>query len=151
QGLCRPGLLMGAGAFFFGLGYSSQAAAQHMRDTGLFSTLAGTVRTPEKAAALRHADLEPVVFDGLAAGPAVGPVLRQGVTHVVISAAPDAAGDPVLRHHRADLDAAADLGWLCYYSTVGVYGDHDGAWIDETAALDPRNDRSQWRVQAEQQ
>ena len=138
------------GAFFFGLGYSSQAAAENMQATGLFARIGGTVRSPEKAAALRSKGLETVLFDGSSAGSEVGPALG-GVTHIVSSDAPDADGDPVLRHHRADLDAAADLVWLCYYSTVGVYGDFDGAWIDEAATLDPRNDRSVWRVQAEKE
>src|SRR5690606_36677947 len=53
-------------------------------------------------------------------------------------------------HHAATLDAARDLQWLGYYSTVCVYGDVDGAWIDVTASLTPRNARSQWLVEAEQ-
>ena len=48
-------------------------------------------------------------------------------THVVVSIPPDEAGDPVLRHHRADLEAAPNLEWIGYYSTVGVYGDFGGA------------------------
>lgn len=71
--------------------------------------------------------------------------------HVVVSIAPDREGDVALRHHRRDLDAMPDLEWLCYYSTVGVYGDFGGAWIDEGAALDPRNDRSRHRVAAERE
>lgn len=138
-------------AFFFGLGFSSQAAARRMRETPGVSHIYGTVRSPEKAAAISGEDLRALVFDGQSPGPEVGPVLRTGISHVILSIAPDTAGDPVLRHHRADLDAAADLEWLCYYSTVGVYGDFDGAWIEESAALDPRNDRSAWRVQAEQE
>lgn len=81
----------------------------------------------------------------------MGQALRSGATHVILSIAPDAEGDPALRHHRADLDAAGDLQWLCYYSTVGVYGDFGGEWIDENAPLVPRNMRSDYRVVAEQQ
>ena len=43
------------------------------------------------------------------------------------------------------------LGWIGYLSTVGVYGDHGGAWIDETAACRPVSRRSVQRVAAEQQ
>ena len=50
-------------------------------------------------------------------------------------------GDPALNLHRADLDAAPNLEWIGYFSTVGVYGDFGGAWIDETAPLVPRNAR----------
>ncbi|MCP4383064.1 MAG: NAD(P)-dependent oxidoreductase, partial [Hyphomicrobiales bacterium] len=56
----------------------------------------------------------------------------------------------VLAHHGTDIAAAAGLAWIGYLSTVGVYGDHGGGWIDETAPLRPRPGRSQNRVDAEQ-
>jgi nucleoside-diphosphate-sugar epimerase len=37
-----------------------------------------------------------------------------------------------------------------YLSTVGVYGDHGGAWIDESASLKPTSERAKRRVAAEQ-
>ncbi len=138
-------------AFFFGLGFSSQRAAQIMHESGNFSGTLGTVRTPEKASAITNPAYSALVFDGTAPGPDVGQALKSGVTHAVLSIAPDENGDPVLRHHRVGLDAAADLQWLCYYSTVGVYGDFGGDWIDETVPLVPRNMRSDYRVIAEQQ
>ncbi len=61
----------------------------------------------------------------------------------MLSIPPDDDGDPALNLHRADLDAASGLEWICYYSTVGVYGDFGGAWIDESAATRPLNERSQ--------
>ncbi len=135
-------------AFFFGLGFSSVNAAMAMRENG-FTRIGGTVRTPEKAAQLQADGIDAVLFDGTAPGLEVGHALATA-SHVVFSISPDEAGDPALRHHRADLDAAGQLQWLCYYSTVGVYGDFDGAWIDETAPLVPRNMRSDRRVLAEQ-
>ena len=135
-------------AFFFGLGFSSINAAQAMRENG-FVRIGGTVRSPEKAAHLRADGIDAVQFDGATPGPEVGPALDTA-SHVILSIAPDEAGDPALRLHRADLDAAGQLQWLCYYSTVGVYGDFDGEWIDETAPLVPRNMRSDRRVLAEQ-
>lgn len=135
---------------FFGLGYSSEASAHLLRNGGEAVRIWGTVRTPDKADRLKASGLEAVVFDGTQPGPAVAEALRE-TSHVVISIAPDAEGDVVLRHHRADLDAMPNLQWLCYYSTVGVYGDFDGAWIDETAELVPRNLRSDFRVKAEEE
>ncbi len=135
-------------AFFFGLGFSSTNAAQALRENG-FARIGGTVRSPEKAAQLRADDIEAVIFDGTAPGPEVKRALAEA-SHVVLSIAPDEGGDPVLAHHRADLAAARGLQWLCYYSTVGVYGDFGGEWIDETAPLVPRNMRSDRRVLAEQ-
>jgi len=136
-------------AFFFGLGYSSTSASIQMRISGQYAVIAGTVRTAEKADMLKAEGLNAHVFDGTAPGATLGGDL-QAATHVILSIAPGEAGDPALLHHRADLDAAKNLEWLCYYSTVGVYGDFGGAWIDESAPLVPRNDRSDRRVFAEQ-
>ena len=119
-----------------------------MRMSGQYADIGGTVRTAEKAGVLRAEGLDAHVFDGTRPGATLGPSLRQA-SHVVLSIAPGPDGDPALLHHRADLDAAENLQWLCYYSTVGVYGDFGGAWIDETAPLVPRNDRSDRRVLAE--
>jgi nucleoside-diphosphate-sugar epimerase len=135
-------------AFFFGLGFSSQASAGAMLAAGA-EAVGGTVRAPEKAARLRAEGIEAVPFDGTAPGADVAAALTSA-THVIQSIAPEESGDPVLRHFRDDLLAAPDLEWLCYYSTVGVYGDFGGEWIDETAPLVPRNMRSDWRVSAEQ-
>ena len=134
-------------AFFFGLGFSSQAALAHLR-TGS-ANVSGSVRTEAKAKRLAGRGVDTHVFDGLAPGATLGPSLRRA-SHVVFSIAPGEAGDPALIHHRADLDAAQNLQWLCYYSTVGVYGDFGGNWIDESAPLVPRNERSDRRVLAEQ-
>lgn len=138
-------------ALFFGLGFSSQASARALTAMGDFVSALGTVRSDGKARALTEGGLLALVFDGTKPSPDVAKALGEDVTHVILSIAPDAEGDPVLKHHRADLDAAPALEWLCYYSTVGVYGDFDGAWIDETAELVPRNMRSDLRVLAEQQ
>ena len=136
-------------AFFFGLGFSSQAALAHLRIGSQTVNISGSVRTQNKADLLTDQGVDAHVFDGTAPGATLGPGLRKA-SHVIFSIAPGEAGDPALIHHRADLDAAPDLQWLCYYSTVGVYGDFGGNWIDETAPLVPRNERSDRRVLAEQ-
>jgi nucleoside-diphosphate-sugar epimerase len=38
---------------------------------------------------------------------------------------------------------------LVYTSSTGVYGDRDGAWVDEDTALDPQSDRERALVDAE--
>ncbi|MCR6670780.1 MAG: NAD(P)-dependent oxidoreductase [Devosia ginsengisoli] len=136
-------------AFFFGLGFSSQAALAQLRIGSRTVNVSGSVRTKDKADLLTEQGVDAHVFDGSAPGATLGPSLRRA-SHVVFSIAPGADGDPALLHHRADLDAAENLQWLCYYSTVGVYGDFGGDWIDEAAPLVPRNERSDRRVLAEQ-
>ena len=52
-------------------------------------------------------------------------------------------------HFRDDLAALPDLAWIGYLSTVGVYGDWHGEWVDETAVCRPVSERSLLRLQAE--
>ena len=138
------------GVFFFGMGYSSLATARAIHqiiDDDV--PIAGTTRSEENIERLADSPYRLHLFDGTAPGSTLGPDLRKA-THVVLSIPPNDSGDPALNLHRADLDAAPDLEWLCYFSTVGVYGDFGGAWVDESAATHPVNKRSQQRVEIEQ-
>lgn len=136
--------------FFFGLGFSSRAAAKSIQALkGAEAQIAGTTRSAAKADALRADNIVPYLFDDAQSEATLAVGLAQA-THVVHSIAPTEDGDAVLTHHLADLQQSKNLQWLCYYSTVGVYGNFDGAWIDENADCRPLNKRSQWRVSAEQ-
>lgn len=73
-----------------------------------------------------------------------------GVTHLVASIPPDEEGDPVLDRLGDALGMLPSLGWAGYLSTTGVYGDHDGAWVDETSETKPGAERSKRRLAAEQ-
>ncbi len=73
-----------------------------------------------------------------------------GVTHVVASIPPDENGDPVLDLHGEALAMLPSLEWVGYLSTIGVYGDHGGAWVDENSPCQPTAPRSQRRVAAEE-
>jgi len=134
--------------FVFGMGFSAKAAARAVLERDAEAVVSGTTRSIESAAALTRQGIGAHIFDGEKPGATLRPDLL-AATHAVFSIAPGAFGDPALLHHRAELDAAPALRWLCYYSTVGVYGDFGGAWIDETAPLVPRNERSDRRVLAE--
>ena len=137
--------------FFFGMGYSSLATARAIHniiDNDV--PIAGTTRTEEGVERLAESPYRLHVFDGVHQSTTLSGDLRRA-THVVLSIPPNDSGDPALNLHRDDLDAADELQWLCYFSTVGVYGDFGGAWIDETAPTRPINKRSQQRVEVEQQ
>jgi nucleoside-diphosphate-sugar epimerase len=70
----------------------------------------------------------------------------------LISIAPDQEGDIVLRHLSGEIALAAPhLQWVGYLSTTGVYGDHNGGWVDEDTALTPSTKRGKMRVLAEKQ
>jgi len=131
--------------FIFGAGYSGKAFARANRDA---AAILGTTRSEEKFAALRQAGIAPLLFDGALTGE-IGEALEK-TTHLVISVAPEEAGDPVLNAAREAIAGMPALQWIGYLSTVGVYGDYGGAWVDETAACRPVSKRSVMRVEAEQ-
>lgn len=128
----------------FGHGYSARALARRLLPLGW--TIYGTTRSAEKADALRAAGVTPVLFPG----DDVAPLLSE-VRHVLVSAGPTEDGDPVLRDLKEAIAAAApDLDWVGYLSTTGVYGDHQGGWVDESTPLTPSTRRGQWRKDAEE-
>ena len=132
--------------FVFGLGYSADAFVR--RVSSRCETITATTRSEEKAARLAERGIVPALFDGAAPSEAVREALADA-THVLVSIAPGEAGDPVLAHHAADL-AAARPNWVGYLSTVGVYGNHDGGWVDEETPCRPVSRRSRQRVEAEE-
>ncbi len=117
-----------------GLGYTGRVVAAHMRAKGW--EVRGTSRSAES---------------GLIQWPGsdISATLAWA-THILISAAPDENGDPFLTELEADI-LAAKPAWLGYLSTTGVYGDHGGAWVDESTALTPATTRGHHRVKAENQ
>lgn len=131
--------------FIFGAGYSGRAFARANAGAAM---IFGTTRSEEKFAALRQAGIAPLPFDGTLTGE-ISEALEKS-THLVISIAPEAAGDPVLNAARDAIAGMPALQWIGYLSTVGVYGDHGGAWVDETATCRPVSKRSVMRVEAEQ-
>ncbi len=131
--------------FVFGIGYSSRAFIEEAR--GSFGWIGGTTRSQEKAEKLEEQGIHAFIFDGKAANPDIADALKSA-THVLLSVAPDEAGDPVLLCHGEDI-AAARPEWTAYLSTVGVYGDHQGAWVDEETQCRPVSKRSVYRVAAE--
>jgi nucleoside-diphosphate-sugar epimerase len=78
------------------------------------------------------------------------PALLDSITHLVVTAPPGPAGDPVWAAHGAAL-RAAPLRWVGYISTTGVYGDRQGAWVEEDTPPAPGQERSRRRLAAEEQ
>ena len=66
------------------------------------------------------------------------------------SVPPGEYADPVLLHHGEELVQCYGLRWLGLLSTVGVYGEHWGDWVDEETKPAPVALRSKNRWQMEQ-
>jgi nucleoside-diphosphate-sugar epimerase len=130
--------------FSFGYGYTAEALA--LKLSPRLTEVAGTRTSPETPAEA-GAVLAPYKGDGPSAQVRS---LLAGTTHLLVSIPPDLEGDAVLRDFADDIAALPDLEWVGYLSTVGVYGDAKGAWVDEESPTRPLTERSLRRAQAEQ-
>ncbi len=127
----------------FGLGYSAGYLSERMFGEGW--TISCTTRTTDAADRARALGYAPI---DIAKSPGGLRAVLSTVTHLLVSAPPDRQGDPLLRY-AADIASAPALAWIGYLSTIGVYGDRNGAWVDENSAPAPGSDRSRWRLEAE--
>lgn len=136
-------MMLGAGysAQAFGLGYGKKFSGK----------IYGTTRSPENFATLQKAHIKPLVLDFKNFSDEFFDALAT-TTHLVISIAPrqgngkasDAVLDsPVIFAHMPKLE------WIGYLSTIGVYGNHNGEWIDESAACHPSLQRNEKRLEVE--
>ncbi len=133
-----------------GLGYSAEhfVAAYDQK----FERIFGTMRSTERAAVLNAYDngrLRALVFGGKTATPALREAI-DGADAALVSIPQDEHGDPVLRACGEELARAPRLRSIVYLSTVGVYGDCGGAWVDEQTPPKPFSARSRERLAAEQ-
>ena len=99
--------------FIFGLGYSARRIKRSLERVGW------TVSATGHDGDLAFED-ENEVHRALAAA-----------THVLSSVPPEGESDPVLARYGDVLGH----DWLGYLSSTGVYGDADGAWVDESAPV----------------
>ena len=133
--------------FCFGLGYCADYLSTKFIKKGW--QVSATCRSSEKAAVLDASDIRPVLLSGRKVT-----VTDLGkADHILISVPPEQDGsDPVLNFAGAALAALQDqIKWVGYLSTTGVYGDHQGAWIDEETPTGLLSERGQRRVAAEAQ
>jgi nucleoside-diphosphate-sugar epimerase len=133
----------------FGLGYSAEHFVGNYGDG--FDSIIGTVRSAERAAVLNERfapRLKALTFDGTSATPEVKSAIGEADA-ALISIPQTAAGDPVLAVFGDALADARRLRLIVYLSTVGVYGDHGGGWVDEQTPPKPDVPRSRERLEAE--
>lgn len=123
-----------------GHGYSARALEDRLLPQGW--SIIATTRSEEKAAKLVARGLDAQIWPGTE-------LPLEDVSHVLISVAPDQGSDPVLNACAEQFENATHLRWIGYLSTVGVYGDHKGAWVDEESLTQPVLARSQARLKAE--
>lgn len=132
-----------------GLGFSARTLVRRLGGKGW--RFSGTLRDLADTGSAGQHDIERIAFDGTAASSNLAGAIGKA-THILVSVPPGADGDPVLQHHGDDIRgalASGSLEWIGYLSTVGVYGDQGGAWVDETTPAAPTSERSMRRLGAE--
>lgn len=133
--------------FIFGLGFSGRTIAERRLARG--DTVTGTVRSQDKARTLSAAGVTARVFGHDGRDDVIDSDIA-ACEALLISVPPGTGGDPVLAAYARQIASAPNLRWIGYLSTVGVYGDHGGAWVDEQTPATPTNARSIERAAAEQ-
>jgi nucleoside-diphosphate-sugar epimerase len=128
--------------FVFGLGYTARYFAAGLSG----AKIVGTTREPRTAEASSLC-CERVMFDGARGDPAIPARLAKSDT-LLVSIPPSESGDLVLANFLREI-AARRWRAIVYLSTVGVYGDHGGAWVDETSEARPSSSRTRMRIAAE--
>jgi nucleoside-diphosphate-sugar epimerase len=122
-----------------GLGY---CARHYVGEFGArFDRVIGTTRSAERAAALGRQRMggravEMLIFDGRAGSRELSAAVSEADA-LLVSAAPADGRDPVLTVLADEIAHAPRLRSAVFLSTLGVYGDSGGAWIDETAETIP--------------
>jgi len=130
--------------FFFGVGY----CARRFTAREPWIEASGTATSAERVAALRAAGVDACLFDGVHADPGLERALKKAEAIVVSIPPRDGTGAAVERFAAA-IGAAPGLRRILYYSTIGVYGDHGGGWVDETSATLTRTARGLARLEDE--
>ncbi len=132
--------------FAFGLGYCARDFIARFGES--FDSIAGTVRSAEKAKQLASEGLETFIFGPDREDPAMAAKMLAADV-LLISIPPGVSSDPVLARfgHRIASQSAPQT--IVYLSSIGVYGDRQGEWVDEAGAPAPTSPRSVTRLQAE--
>jgi nucleoside-diphosphate-sugar epimerase len=130
--------------FIFGLGYTASFLAQEL--VRLDVPVIGTSRDKNKMITPVHVSL--IDFSSHE----VEIFLKQA-SHVLVTIPPSKLeGDMVLNHWQHLITRyAKSIQWLGYLSSTGVYGDHQGAWVDETSPSIALGEQSRLRLDAENQ
>ena len=73
----------------------------------------------------------------------------QKATHILISTPPESE-EHIIKNFSKSLQTNSLLEWFAYLSSTGVYGNHDGRWVNEDTFTDPTSDKGKKRLKAEQ-
>jgi nucleoside-diphosphate-sugar epimerase len=127
-----------------GMGFSAEALAARLKPSGW--RILGTARSQSRVSELTGRGFDACPVEALERST----IFEERDLHLLASAPPAEAGDPFLPALAARLAAGrGSIAWAGYLSTTGVYGDRQGAWVDEDTPVQPLSERTRRRVEAE--
>jgi dTDP-D-glucose 4,6-dehydratase len=128
----------------FGYGYVSKFLIQQLKDHNwtIYCTS-------------RKIDVEKTVKDGNVTvinflDPKLPSIIK--LSNICLNTVPPSTEiiDPVLKIY-SDIISKNSFEWIGYLSSTSVYGDHNGAWVNEDTECVPSNEKSRIRLLAEKQ
>jgi nucleoside-diphosphate-sugar epimerase len=129
---------------FFGFGYTAKILIPHLTQAGF--TAVGTSRTPSTATLMNTSPIQLFDFHSVD----IEKYLSQ-CSHLLISIPPSQSGNDIVLLNYADLilKYSAQIKWIGYLSSTGVYGNHNGEWVNEHSACNPLGNNAIHRLAAE--
>lgn len=128
--------------FIFGYGYTAKALAIELIMQG-FKVIA-TSRTPDQY--IKTPNLEVIHFESLK----IKKHLEQ-TDYLLLSIPPQNNGIDLVLQQYGDFLRTSSFRWIGYLSSTGVYGDHQGHWVNETSSCTPHSSTAIARLKAEQE
>ena len=129
----------------FGHGYTAQALTPYLNDKGW--RVFGTSRTKDNFSNIEKSGAIPILWGS----DELRSVIREAAL-VLSSVSPANGSDPVIKMYGEDLKENSNrIKWAGYLSTIGVYGDTEGKWVDESSPLKPSTNRGIARLSAEKE
>jgi nucleoside-diphosphate-sugar epimerase len=125
-----------------GLGYSALQVLEELHTQGIEFQAIATKRDPSSIEGNCKAEVVKFSNDF---------TIPKTITHILITTPPNAEGDPAYNIFHEQIRKLPNLKWLGYLSATNVYGDHQGAWVDETTPTAPISEHAKNRQEAEQQ
>ena len=127
----------------FGHGYTAQALTPYLIDKGW--RVFGTSRSKDNFSDIEKSGAIPILW-----GSAELRSIIKETALVLSSVSPENESDPVIQMYGEDLkENSRQIKWAGYLSTIGVYGDTKGKWVNESSQLKPSTNRGIARVNAE--
>jgi nucleoside-diphosphate-sugar epimerase len=131
--------------FVLGLGYSALHFAHRFGQR--FTTVSGTVRSAEKAKRLAEIGIGCVNFSGHSLDDDL--IARVLAADIILDTIPPGQIAPLVQQQLQRALASARPRQIIYLSTLAVYGNRNGQWVDETTIPMPESHRGTARLAAE--